>query len=83
MVCWRRSGGERVAGESRSEEARVNKGLSLGLIVLGVVLVIFAPIEHYVVQIKMQHLASAILGLGVLLLVLGVGLLLMGRRAAA
>lgn len=61
----------------------MNKGLSLGLIVLGVLLVIFAPLDHYVVQIKMQHLASALLGVGVLLLVLGVGLLLMGRRAAA
>ncbi|HEX6799751.1 MAG TPA: hypothetical protein VF116_18725 [Ktedonobacterales bacterium] len=61
----------------------MNKGLSIGLIVLGVVLVIFAPVEHFVVRIKMQHLASAIFGIGIGLLVLGIGLLLMRRGAAA
>jgi hypothetical protein len=65
------------------EEALVNKGLSIGLAVLGVLLVIFAPIEHYIVRIKMQHLASGIFGLGVALLVLGIGLLVLGRRSAA
>lgn len=61
----------------------MNKGLSIGLIVLGVLLVIFAPVEHYMVRIKMDHLASAIFGLGVGLVVLGAGLLLMRRGAAA
>ncbi len=61
----------------------MNKNLSFGLIALGVVLVLFAPVEHYVVRIRMDHLAAAILGLGVALVVLGGGMLLMGRRAAA
>lgn len=61
----------------------MNKGLTIGVIVLGVLLVLFAPVEHYVVRIRMDHLAGAIFGLGVALVVLGGGLLLMGRRTAA
>ena len=60
----------------------MNKGLIIGIIVLGLLLVLFAPVEHYVVRIRMDHLAAAILGLGVALVVLGGGLLLMGRRTA-
>lgn len=86
MLCWPLSEGvsrEREPSSRRSEEVRVNKGLSIGLIVLGVLLLAFAPLEHYVVRIKMDHLASAILGLGVALVVLGAGLLLLRRRAVA
>ena len=59
-----------------------NRRLSISLAVVGALLVTFAPVEHYVVRIRMDHLASIILGMGVALLVLGVGLLLMRPRAA-
>lgn len=65
------------------EEAPVNKRLPIGSAVLGVLLVIAAVLDHYVMRIKMDHLASLIFGLGVALIVFGVGLLLVRRLVPA
>jgi|GEM_PF-6342088 len=60
----------------------MNRGLSMVLMVIGVVLIVVGVLQHYALKIPMLHLATIAAGVGAVVFIIGIVGAAMSRQRA-